>query len=164
MNDAPTWRIWPLLLLSFALQTTWLARAQVWGVHLDLPLLIVLCVSLTLDWRTGMVFGLASGLVSGYLLAKNPGAFALSGLITGAVVGLTNGGAWRDNPLMPPLLAAGGTLLADLIVLLMAPTDFPISWWLHHTPIRMMMSALLIWPIYSIFNRWLKPPSKLMFT
>ncbi|HVF85567.1 MAG TPA: hypothetical protein VM821_06275 [Abditibacteriaceae bacterium] len=161
--ETPTWRIWPLLLLSFALQTTWLARLQVWGVHLDLPLLAVLCVSLILDWRTGMVFGLVSGLVTGYLLAKNPGALALSSMITGAVLGLTDRDVWRDNPLMPPILAAAGTLLADLIVLLMAPTDFPISWWLHHTPIRMMIHALLIWPIYWILARWLKPPSRLMF-
>lgn len=163
MNETATWRIWPLLLLAFALQTTWLARVQVWGVHLDLPLLIVLCVSLAVGWRTGMVFGLASGLVSGYLLAKNPGAFALSGMITGAVVGLADRGVWRDNPLLPPLLAALGTLLADLIVLLMAPTDFPISWWLHHTPIRMAMHALLIGPIYWVLSRWLCPPKRLMF-
>ena len=163
MNELPTWRIWPVLLIAFALQTSWLARVQIGGAHLDLPLLVVISVALILGWRWGSVVGLAAGLVTGYVVAKNPGSFAFSRLFVGAILGLADRSAASDNPLAPPILAALGTLLADGLVWLMAPTDFSVSWWLHHTPIRMALHALLIWPLHWVLSRWLKPSSKLMF-
>ena len=163
MNETPTWRIWPVVLAAFVFQTTWLAHLEVWGAHLDLPLLVVICVALILGWRVGSICGLVVGLVTGYLIAKNPGSFAFSRLIVGAILGLTTRSSWNDNPLSPPLLAALGTLLCDLVVWIMTPTDFSAAWWLHHTPIRMMAHAILIWPIYWVLLRWLKPPSRLMF-
>lgn len=163
MNENGTWRIWPPLFLAFVLQTSVLARLEIAGAHLDLPLLVVLCVALVLGWREGLLFGLVAGMTTAYLVAKNPGALAFSVLMTGAVVGLTTRASWRENPFAPPLLAALGTLFCDAIVLVMTPTDFSISWWLHHTPVRMLTNAVFIWPVLRVLSRWLNPPSKLRF-
>jgi rod shape-determining protein MreD len=158
------WRIWLLLILAVALQTTWLARVTLWGVHPDLPLLLSISVALLTSWRSGMIFGLAAGLLTGYVAAKNIGSFAFSRLVAGGALGLADRTVARDNILAPPLLAAGGTLLADLIVLIMAPTDFPLSWWLQHTPVRMAMHALLIWPLHWCIARWILPQARTMFS
>lgn len=164
MNETAMWRIWPPLFLAFVLQTTLLAHIEFFGARFDLPLLVVIAVALLLGWRVGAVCGLVAGLVTGFLVAKNPGSWAWSFLTAGGLLGWATGDNVRDNVFAPPLLAALGTLLVDATLLLMSPTDFSFAWWLHHTPLRMAMHAVLVWPLYFALRRWLRPPSKLLFS
>ncbi len=163
MSNSSAIKLGVLLVLAVALQTSWLARVAVWGVHFDLPLLLTVSVALLFGWRAGAVFGLAAGFFMGVMVAKNVGSAMMSRIFCGAVIGISDRNFGRDNIFAPPLLAALGTLLSDIIVLLMAPTDFPISWWLAHTPIKMLMHAVLIWPLHYVVARWVKPPSRTMF-
>jgi len=154
------WRVWLLLPLAVALQTTWLARWQPAGVHIDLPLLVVVSVALTLGARTGAVYGLSTGLLEATFAVVSPGAFALSRLAVGAVFGLFDRGFSHDNPLAPPLCAVGATLLANAIFLVMSPTDFSLSWWLLRLPGVLLLHAILIWPVHWMVTRLVAPPPR----
>jgi len=163
MQEQPTWRIWPLLLVALALQTTWLARLTFWGVHLDLPLLTTVSVALLLGWRFGAAYGLAAGLLTGIFAGRNLGSFAVSAMAAGGAFGFFDKGFSRDNPLAPPLCAAGTVVLAGMVFLLMSPTDFSLAWWLHQTLVRAALHAVLIWPLHLVIMRWVLPPARRMF-
>jgi rod shape-determining protein MreD len=163
MHDQPIWRIWIVLVAAVALQTTWLARWEPFGTHIDLPLLTVVSVALLLGWETGAAYGLAAGLLTGYFVGTNLGSWALSRMVAGGVFGLSSKGFSRDNPLAPPLCAAGAVLLANLVFLVMSPTDFPVSWWVYHTLVTMGIHAILIWPLHWLIHRFMLPPTRLMF-
>jgi len=163
MQEQSTWRIWLLLLAALALQTTWLARLTFWDVHLDLPLLTTVSVALLTGWRLGAAYGMIAGLSLGICAGTNVGSFALSTMIAGGVLGFFDKGFSRDNPLAPPLCAAGTVVLANLVFFLMSPTDFSFAWWLHQTVVRAALHALLIWPLHLVIVRWVLPPKRRMF-
>jgi LytS/YehU family sensor histidine kinase len=154
------WRVWLLLPLAVALQTTWLARWQPLGAHVDLPLLTVVSAALVLGARGGAAYGLAAGLLTATFAAVNPGSFALSRLVVGALCGLFDRGFSHDNPLAPPLCAAGATLLASLIFLFMSPAAFSAAWWLGQTLTAMLLHAVLIWPVQWLVTRLVVPPPR----
>lgn len=164
MRDQPTWRIWIVLVLAVALQTTWLARLRPFGAHLDLPLMTVVCVALLLGWETGATYGTFAGILTGFFVGDNIGSFALSRLIAGGVMGLFDKRFSRDNPFTPPLCMIGAIILSNLVMLVMAPTDFPLAWWAHHTLAALPAHAILIWPLHWLINRFVLPPSRLMFS
>ena len=164
MTNSSAFKLGALLILLLTIQTSWLARFTLWGVHPDFALLLTVSVALLFGWRAGGVFGLCAGFMGGVLAAKNIGSFLLSRTLCGAVVGLSDRGFARDNIFAPPLLAALGTLFSDFIVLLMSPTDFPLSWWLFHTPVKMLLHAILIWPLHFVVMKMCAPPARSMFS
>lgn len=164
MQERATWRIWPALILALAVQTTWLARWQPLGIHIDLPLLMVVSVALLLGWEIGLVFGLVAGALTGYCAAFNLGSFAFSRTLVGGVLGLLETRMSRDNPLAPPLCAAGAILLANFVFFLMSPTDFTFGWWVRQTLAGALLHALLIWPLHAVVARWVLPPARMMFS
>jgi hypothetical protein len=158
MNSQPTWRIWPMLWLLLVLQTTLFARFAPFGVHIDFALLGVISVSLLLGMETGAIFGLAAGVLTGYCAGVSLGSFTLSRLVVGAGFGLFDRQFSRDNPLAPPLCAAGATVLANALFALLSPAGFGFGWWLQHTLISAALHAIFIWPVYALFARLLPPP------
>ena len=139
------------------LQTTVLAHFRPFGAHFDLPLLTVVSVGLLLGWEWGAGYGLAAGLFTGIYAATNVGAFAISRLCAGGIIGLFDNSFSRDNPLAPSLCAAGATLSAGLWFLLLAPTEFPLGWWAAKTGAAMLSHALLIWPVHWTMMRFIVP-------
>lgn len=164
MTNLSAIKLGALLILLLTIQTSWLARFTLWGVYPDFALLLTVSVALLFGWRAGGVFGLCAGFFSGVLAAKNIGSFLLSRTLCGVVLGVSDRSFARDNIFAPPLLAALGTLLSDFVVLLMAPTDFPLSWWLFHTPVKMLLHSLLIWPLHFLVTKICAPPARSMFS
>ena len=158
MHDQPTWRIWPLLWLLLVLQTTLFARLAPFGVHIDLVLLAVVSVALLFGMETGAIFGLAAGVLTGYCAGVSLGSFAFSRLTIGAGFGFFDKRFSRDNPFAPPLCAAAATLVASAIFGVLTPGEFTFAWWLHHTFIATVAHAILIWPVYALFNKVIPPP------
>jgi hypothetical protein len=158
MNAQPIWRIWPILWLLLVLQTTIFARLAPLGVHVDLALLGVVSVSLLLGMEMGAIYGLAAGVLTGYCAGVSLGSFALSRLAIGAGFGLFDRQFSRDNPLAPPLCAAGATVLANALFALLSPTGFGFVWWVQHTLISAALHALFIWPVYALFAHFIPPP------
>src|SRR5215210_1560367 len=118
MHDQPTWRIWVVLVVAVALQTTWLARWEPFGTHIDLPLLTVLSVAMLLGWETGAAYGLAVGLLTGYAAAFHVGSFAFSRAVVGGVFGFVDRRLSHESPLVPPLCAALAVVVANSVFLL----------------------------------------------
>jgi hypothetical protein len=126
----------------------------------DLPLLTVVSVGLLLGWEWGAGYGVAAGLLSGIYAPTSLGSFALSRLVVGGIIGLFDKSFSRDNPFAPPLCAAGATLGANFLFLIMAPTSFPLDWWLGKTLGAMGTHALLIWPVHWLMQRYAAPPPR----
>jgi rod shape-determining protein MreD len=160
MQEQPIGRIWMALLIALVLQTTVFAHFAPFGARVDLPLLTVVSVALLLGWEWGVGFGLVAGLLSGMYVATSLGSFALSRMVAGGVIGLFDKGFSRDNPLAPPLCAAGATFGANFLFLIMAPTEFPLAWWLGKTAGAMAVNALLIWPVHWLMLRFAAPPPR----
>jgi len=160
MQDQPSGKIWAALIIALVLQTTVFAHWTPFGAHIDLPLLTVVSVGLLLGSEWGAGYGLVAGLLSGIYAATSLGSFALSRLVVGGVIGLFDKGYSRDNALAPPLCAAGATLGANFLFLVMAPTSFPLDWWLAKTLGAMAANALLVWPVHGLMLRFAAPPSR----
>jgi rod shape-determining protein MreD len=160
MQEQPTGRIWIALLIAIVLQTTVFARLEPFGAHVDLPLLTVVSVGLLLGWEWGAGYGLVAGLLTGMYATSSLGSFALSRLTAGGIIGLFDKGFSRDNPFAPPLCAMGATLGANLIFLVMAPTSFPLDWWMSKTLGAMGAHALLVWPVHWLMVRFAVPPPR----
>jgi rod shape-determining protein MreD len=163
MNEQPTWRIWPALLLAVAMQTTWLAHWRPGGASIDLPLLLVVSVALQLGWEMGAAYGLCAGLLMGYYAGTNLGSYAMSRLITGGLLGLFERRFSRDNPFTPPLCAMGAVIVANTIFLIISPTDFSVVWWLRYTASSLLAHAILIYPVHWLVTKFILPPPRNIF-
>lgn len=158
-QEQPTWRIWFLLWALLVLQTTWFARAEVFGAHLDLPLLATVSIALLLGSETGAVFGLAAGVLTGFLAGSSLGSFALSRLVVGAAFGFFDRRFSVDNPIAPPLCAAAATLLSNVIFVAFSPENFVAGEWSRRVLAEMLLNAFCIWPVYFAVNK-LVPPAR----
>jgi rod shape-determining protein MreD len=156
--DQPTWRIWILLWGLLVLQTTWFGRVELFGAHLDLPLLATVSVALLLGSETGACFGLVAGVLTGYIAGASLGSFALSRLIVGGAFGFFDRRFSRDNPLAPPLCAAAATVLSAIVFVAFSPDSFSTDY-LRRTLIEMLLNSIFIWPVYLAVNR-LVPPAR----
>ena len=163
MKERATWRIWIVLIVAFALQTTWLAPLRPMGTWVDLGLLTTVSVALSLGAQVGAIYGLVAGLLTGYGTAFNVGSFMVSRAAVGAIFGSFETKFSSDNPLAPPLCAACAVVVANLVFALMSPTSFPLSWWLQQTLRGVVVHSILIVPLHPILLRLLRPPTRSMF-
>lgn len=162
MQASPrTWHIWPLLWLLLVLQTTIFARFTVWGVHVDVVLLAVVCVALLHGMETGALFGLVAGVLTGYCAGVSVGSYVLSRLVIGAGFGLFDRRFSSDNPIAPPLCAVAATVIAHIIFGVLSPGTLGIEVWLRQTAIAAVAHAVFIWPIYWTFSRFI-PQSRVL--
>jgi rod shape-determining protein MreD len=164
MRVRATWRIWFVLILALAIQTTWLANWHPFGTYLDLPLLTVVSVSMLLGWPVGPVYGLIAGLLTGYAAAFNLGSFAVSRAVVGAVSGSFEKRFSADNPLAPIFCAAGAVVISNVVFAIMSPADFGWQWWLQRTLSGVVLHAVCIVPLHLLLARLVLPPSRLMFS
>ncbi|RYG63205.1 hypothetical protein EON80_21690 [bacterium] len=68
-----------------------------------------------------------------------------------------------SHPFAPPLSAFCATLMADLLFMLMSPADFSVTWWANHAISAGIVHALLIWPVFWVVARVVKPPQRSLF-
>jgi rod shape-determining protein MreD len=162
-QEYPIWRIWLMLIFATTLQTTWLARVQPGGAHIDLLLLTTVSVGIILGWEYGAGYGLAAGLLTGFLAGTNVGSFAISRMIAGGSFGFFDKSFSGDNPMAPPLCAIGAVVLSNFIFLMMSPLDFSLMWWLQQTVARSISHAILIWPLHFLISRYILPPTRRRF-
>jgi rod shape-determining protein MreD len=163
MEERPTWRIWIILYVVLAVQTTWLADWRPFGARADLPLLTTVSIALLLGWELGAIYGLFAGFLTGCFADYNVGSFAFSRALVGGLFGVFDKGFSRENPLAPPLCAGGAVLLANLIFWIMSPADFTLAAWANRTLADGLLNALLIWPLHWLVARFVLPPTRMMF-
>ena len=163
-EESRFWRAIPLLIVAHALQTTWLAPLHLGAASLDLPFLVALAVALLGGATRGALAGAGAGYFAGLSAMLHPGSLLVSRLVPCVLVGLAAPRLGRFNPFVPPLLAAGGALVADAIYLLFSPAEWSLALWSAHTPAAMLLHALAIWPVVWLVRWVTRPPKPLAFS
>jgi hypothetical protein len=155
-----TWRIWVVLWLLAALQSSVLGRWRPWNIEVDWLLMSVVSVSILLGWPVGGVYGLAAGWLCGTMAGVFPGSFSISRALVGAIGSNFSTHFSLDNPLGAPLGAFTGTVVANSAFALMSPSSFPMMWWVERTLLQAPLHAVLVIPLHAILARRLRPPAR----
>lgn len=163
MEISPFWRLALVMILAHALQTTLFAVPILGAARPDLPFLVALAGALLGGVEVGAVAGLAAGVLGGIGAAWHPGSFLISRAIPSAILGAASRRFSVWHPLSPPLCAFGATLLCDAVFFLISPTDFSPAWWARHALWSGILHAALIWPVFLLVARVVKPPQKSLF-
>lgn len=108
----------PLLLFTAIVQTALVPYLSIWGVFVDLPLLVVVSWSLLQGKKDGLMWGLIAGLGIDILSGAPFGAATLSLALVGFVAGLGQATVFRSHIALPLLAVFGATLLYNLAFLL----------------------------------------------
>lgn len=163
MQISPFWRVAFLMILVHVAQTTWFHGSLLGAARPDLPFLIALSSALLGGVEVGAVAGIAAGFLSGLGAAWHPGSFLISRALSAAGLGAlsTRFSAW--HPVAPPLCAFVATLVCDALFFLVSPTDFTPSWWINHAITTGLLHAALIWPVFLLVARVVKPPQRSLF-
>lgn len=160
---SPFWRMVPVMLLAHALQTTLLAGPFPGLARFDLPFLVALAGAMQGGFEVGAVAGVGAGFLSGLAASWHLGSFFISRSIPPALLGSMAKRFTVAHPFAPPLCAFCATLLSDLFYMLMSPADFPVAWWARHALLSGLAHAFLIWPVFWIVARVVKPPQRSLF-
>ena len=163
MPISPFWRLAILMVVAHALQTTLLSVPILGATRPDLPFLVALCGALLGGLEVGAIAGIAAGVLGGIGAAWHPGSFLVSRALPSALLGTASGRFSAFHPLAPPLCAFAATLLCDAVFFLISPTDFAPSWWARHALASGIVHAALIWPVFLIVARVVKPPQRSLF-
>lgn len=163
MPISPFWRIAILLLGAHAVQTTLFAAPILGIARPDLPFLVAISGALLGGFEVGAVAGIAAGVLGGIAAAWHPGSFLISRALSASLVGQAARRFSAFHPLAPPGSALAATLACDAIFFLISPTDFPPIWWVRHALATGILHALLIWPVFLVVARVVKPPQKSLF-
>ena len=102
-------------------QAAWLARAQVLGAALDPLLPLAVGMGILRGAESGAVVGVAAGLLQDLLSGGGPlGVNALSKLVVGFASGLFERSIYIENPLLPAIATFVGTLLGEVLLVIVA--------------------------------------------
>lgn len=160
MAQLAFWRVCLALGVAYLIQTTYLAQLLVYETRCDLLLVVVVCVALLGGQERGAWCGFLAGVLSGYAGAWHLGSFIVSRVAAGAAVGYLPRKVSTENAFAPIICAVLGTLVADLVFLVMSPTNFSLTWWLRHTIVSCLLHATVAYPLYFLLKKFLCPTAK----
>jgi hypothetical protein len=164
MSPSPFWRVAPVLILAHALQTTWFAAPFLGIGRADLPFLVALSAAMLGGMEVGLLAGIGAGILGGLGAAWHPGSFLVSRALPPVLLGSLVGRFSVFHPVAPPLCAFVLSWVSAALFALMSPSDFSLSWWTHHALGAGVANALLMWPVFGIVMRLVKPPQRSLFT
>ena len=102
-------------------QAAWLARAQILGAALDPLLPLAVGMGILRGAESGAVVGVAAGLLQDLLSGGGPlGVNGLSKLVVGFASGLFERSIYIENPLLPAIATFVGTLLGEVLLVIVA--------------------------------------------
>ena len=149
----------PLLVAVALLQATIVPRLTIWGVHIDLPLVVVVNWSLLQGSRDGAIWGFIAGLAVDVLSGAPFGAATLSMVAVGFLSGLGHATVLRARVVLYLGAMFLATLVYDLLFLLVVWISGAAVSWLESFWRIMLPSAVLntaITPILFVMLRWLR--------
>jgi len=146
----------PVLALAVVIQATVMPELRIAGGAPDLVLLLVLGYSLLYGFERGVVWAIVGGILHDLLSAVPEGVTALALVVTIGAAALVVGRNAPRNLLIPPLVAAGATVLyhiATLLILLVAGRPLPIpDLLLYVTVPTAIYNLLLMAPLYYLLG------------
>lgn len=131
-----------LILGALLLQNTAFSLLLFLGVKPDLVLLVVVAWALTRGAKEGLFLGGAAGLLLDLLRGHWIGLGAVTYLTTGYLVGLLEDHLFKENVLVPMLVAFFATLLYQLLFLLLG-NSFGLGYPLFFTLWRITFPSVL---------------------
>lgn len=149
----------PLLVATALLQTTIVPRFTIWGVHIDLPLVVVVNWSLLQGSREGAIWGFIAGLAVDLFSGAPFGAATLSMLAVGFLSGFGQATVFRARVILYLGTMFLATLVYDLLFLLVVWISGAAVIWLESFWRILLPSAVLntaITPIVFVIMRWLR--------
>jgi len=109
------------LVLVALVQAAWLARVQVFGAALDPLLPFAVGMGILRGAESGAVAGVTAGLLQDLLSGGGPlGVNGLSKLVVGFASGLFERSIYIENPLLPAVATFVGTLLGEILLVIVA--------------------------------------------
>jgi rod shape-determining protein MreD len=133
----------PFLAIIAVLQATVLPHLTVWGVFPDLPLLVVTSWSLLRGVREGVVWGFIAGVAVDLLSGAPFGAATLPLIAVAFLAGLGQTTVFGAHFLLPMLAMFIGTIVYDLLFLLIVQISGQDVAWLDAFFRIILLSALL---------------------
>ncbi len=144
----------PFLVVVAVLQTTFIVHLTIWGVHPDLPLLVVAGWSLLRGPREGAVWGFIAGVVVDLLSGAPFGAATLSLTIVGLLAGLGRATVFRSRLVLLLATAFLGTIVYDLIFMVVLAISGRTVVWLDGL-LRIIIPSALINAVLMPLVYWL---------
>jgi len=143
-----------LVFVNFILRTTVLNGIRVFGVAPDTGLIIVVSYAILRGEVEGAILGFFSGLLMDSFFGRYFGFFAMCGALTGYFCGKPFRDFFRENYLMPVVLAfiaafASGIVFYIAHFLLLAKLDFPLYIYKIILP-EALYTTLVSLPIYRL--------------
>ncbi|HVO71493.1 MAG TPA: rod shape-determining protein MreD [Aggregatilineaceae bacterium] len=154
----------PILALAAILNAAVMSRLQIGGGAPDLVFLVVVSWALLADVRDALLWAVIGGVMQDWMSITPLGASALGLVVVVFVADSLFGQVQRGNLLIPPLVAAGGTLVVHLGILIglrLAGHAVPIALGLTYVTVpTMIYNAILILPVFRVVGLvygWLSP-------
>ncbi|HML24046.1 MAG TPA: rod shape-determining protein MreD [Aggregatilinea sp.] len=154
----------PILMIAAVLNATVMPEFRIGGGAPDLVLILVVSWALLADVREAMLWSVVGGVLQDWLSVAPLGTSALGLVIVVFAADAVFGQISRNNIIVPPLVAAAGTVVYHLIilsVLWVVGINVPIDRGLSYVTIpAMFYNALLIIPVFRLMGRvslWLHP-------
>jgi rod shape-determining protein MreD len=106
----------PLLLLAIILQTTIVPAFRIAGGGVDLVFLLVISWTMLAGLEEGVIWAIIGGVLQDLSAGTPLGASSLALVCTCTLVNVAVGQVARRNIVVPPLVAAGGTVVYHVLI------------------------------------------------
>lgn len=113
----------------------------------DFILVVAICGGVLTGPVRATFTGLWAGLLTAVLSDINYGSLLVSRTAAGIFAGWLHNHVIRDSVVVPPLVVLGGTLIAEVIYFLMAPTR-DLHWWVRMVGGEALYNMALSFPVY----------------
>ncbi|HSK50911.1 MAG TPA: rod shape-determining protein MreD [Solirubrobacterales bacterium] len=154
-------RLVAIVVLGVVLQLSFFSRVTLFGVSPEVLPALVVCLGLFGGSLTGAVSGFSVGFLLDCLLVRPLGGSSLVLLGIGYLAGLFRERFELQSALLPPLLCAAGTLVAELgfgAVQLVLEIDSAVSLLvIRDILVKTAFAFFLGWLVYAIVRRALRP-------
>ncbi|NDJ74917.1 MAG: rod shape-determining protein MreD [Chloroflexi bacterium] len=154
----------PLLIFAAVLNTTLMPEFRLGNGAPDLVFMLVVSWALLADVRQGLFWAVVGGVLQDMLSVAPLGASALGLVLVAYGADATFGDVHRRNLIIPPLVAAVGTVLYHislLIVLELDGIDIALGQALFYVTLpTVIYNSVLIVPIFrllGVVHLWLQP-------
>ena len=148
----------PLLVIVAILQSTIVSHFRIWGVFVDLPLLVVVSWSLLRGSREGLVWGFIAGLTVDLFSVAPFGAATLGMMAAGFLSGLGKSAVFGSQIILPLITVLLVTIVYDILFLLVVwISGYPVSWLdgLLHLILPSAVLNTVLMPVVFVIMRWL---------
>ncbi len=145
-----------IVVLAGIIQSATLSQINVFGVHANLVLVVIVCWSLLRGGRAGLAWAMVGGLVLDLLSSAPFGVFTMALLVTAFAMGFIEATIFRPTILLPVGVVFLASLLCQVMTMVMMETlGWQLAWghaWVALLPAA-IFDALLTFAVFPAMRR-----------